>query len=87
MNTMSKQETTGYKKTKNQKTLEAFVKSGLRRVELVDYPQCNAMSCITSFCKSIKWFKYTGIRVSRRKDRVFLINENIEETKLTYYNE
>lgn len=78
---------TGYRKTKNMKTLEAFAKSGLRRVELVDYPQCDAASCVASFINSIKRFKYTGIRASQRKGRVFLINENIEEVKLTYYNE
>lgn len=81
------QEITGYKKTKNQKTLEAFIRSGLKRVEIVEYPQCDAQSCRNSFFKTIRLFKYHGIRAAKRGDKVFLINENIEETKLTYYNE
>lgn len=87
MSATLERENTGYKKTKNQKTLEAFVRSGLKRVEIVDYPQCNATSCRNSFFKTIKWLKYQGIRVAKRGEKVLLINDNIEEMKLTYYND
>lgn len=64
-----------YTMCSNQRIIEQFERSGAAIMEVVDYPHSNAESCRTclySAIKSLTWSRF--IKVSVRRDRVFLIN-------------
>lgn len=62
-----------YKRTKNLQILEEFMDSDEKCVQLIDYEQCNAKSCQSSFQHSIQNFGFVGVRVVTRGDNVFLV--------------
>ena len=73
-----------YRKTRNLKILDEFVKSGHRCVKIEDYPQKDAKNCSRSLKASIRKFKLNGIKVSVRGQDVFLINTGIDNPRLSY---
>lgn len=62
-----------YAKSNNLKMLEEFANSNYDCVKVEDYPHKTATGCYTSFCKSIKRFNMTGIKVCIRGGDVFLV--------------
>lgn len=59
--------------TKNQEILDEFVNSDMECAEVMGYTQKTAVSCAGSLTNSIKRFKYHGVKVISRKDKVYLI--------------
>ena len=66
-----------YKKTKNYEILKEFKDSGLVCAEIEKHGHVCARYCCNSLTSSIKRFGFTGIKVCARKERVFLVNENL----------
>ena len=63
----------GYKKSKNQKIIEAFLESDLDCAKIEEWTQKSAVGCAGSLNRSIEKYNMTGARaISRNKD-VFLI--------------
>lgn len=58
--------------------IDKFVESGLKCVELEDYPHKTPQSCRESFYLSIKRSSHSRIKVTQRGKRVFLINTAID---------
>ena len=65
----------GFKKTKNFKILNEFIKSGMKCAQVEGYPQKTAHNCACSFRQSIKHFGMNHIFVITRKGKVYLIND------------
>nr|DAP46067.1 MAG TPA: hypothetical protein [Caudoviricetes sp.] len=65
----------GYVNTNNYELLNEFIRSGLDCAEVTNYPQSTVNSCVTSLSNSIKRFHISGVRVARRKEKVFLIKK------------
>ena len=63
-----------YKVTSNQRVIEAFCEKHVPIMEVLDYPQANAESCRSCLIHAAKAMTKYHIKVSVRKERVFLIN-------------
>lgn len=58
-------------------TLEDFINSGHDCVKLVGYPHKNARCCYHSFQEAIKRYRMKTVKVSVRKDNVYLIRVDV----------
>ena len=65
-----------YKRTDNQKILEAFRDSGLDCAKVIDSGHANANSCACALRQTIKRL-HMGIVVAVRKNEVYLIRKKI----------
>lgn len=65
--------------TDNHKILTDFLNSNYYCVELKGYTHRDAISCQSSMCASIRYYRMAGVRVRIRGDRVFLVKE--EQTR------
>lgn len=63
---------------RNQKLIMEFAESGHRYAEIKNYPHKDPKVCVTSYYGSIKDCNMPHIKITRRNDRVFLINTLIE---------
>lgn len=66
-----------YSTTGNKKIIDEFIESGLQCAEVEDYTQNSAESCVASLKQTIKRYRVFNVRVTRRKNRVFLIRDEI----------
>lgn len=74
---VTKLNTKGYKKSKNQKLLEEFLDSDMTCAEVKDFTAVNGWHCAASLNQSIKRFKMANVRAISRDGRVFLIKASI----------
>ena len=65
----------GYMETNNYELLNEFIRSGLDCAEIQDFPQSTASSCANSLNNSIKRFHISGVRVARKKGKVYLVKK------------
>ncbi len=65
----------GYVNTNNYELLNEFIRSGLDCAEVTNYPQSTVVSCVSSLTNSIKRFHISGVRVARKKDKVYLVRK------------
>lgn len=66
-----------YKRTKNQKLLEAFRDSGMDCARVEGWTHVNAKSCRASLANSIKNLKMYNIQVFERKGEVYLVKKKV----------
>lgn len=65
-----------YKKTKNLAILDEFKKSGLECARLEEWDYSTASCGAGSLNKTIKHFKFAGIRAFSRNGQIYLVKEN-----------
>lgn len=66
-----------YKSTGNKQIIDEFIESGMQCAEVEDYPQKKATYCVSSLSQTIKRYRVFNVRAIQRKDRVFLIRDEI----------
>ena len=59
-------------------TLDEFAKTGWKACKIEDYPHKTANICAQAFRAAIKRYRKFNIKVSVRKDNVYLINTAID---------
>lgn len=64
-----------YKKTKNLAILDEFKKSGLECARLEEWDYKNACCGAGSLNKTIKHFKFAGVRAYSRNGNIYLVKE------------
>ena len=69
--------TGGYKTTSNKQIIDEFIESGMKCAEIEGFTQKDAKSCACSFYQTIKRFRVFNVKAIVRKNRVFLIREEI----------
>lgn len=62
-----------YARSENQELLEEFVHSGLDCAEVTNFTQATSTNCAYSLRASIKRYRIHGVRVTVRKDKVYLL--------------
>lgn len=67
-----------YKKTKNLTILDEFRKSGLECARLEEWDYKNASCVAGSLNKTIKHFKFAGMKAFSRNGQIYLVKDKAE---------
>ena len=67
----------GYRTTSNKQLIDDFIESGMKCAEVEGFTQQDAKSCASSLYQTIKRYRVFNVKAIMRKDRVFLIREEL----------